>query len=70
MPERFQLIEKIAFSFVCLAAATCTAFIAYESSPDVRFGLQEGKELFIKSGQYSYACATTANDPCGQFPIQ
>jgi len=70
MPERFQLIEKIAFSFVCLAAATCTAFLAYEQSSDVRLGVQQGKELFIKSGQYSYACATTTSDPCAQFPIQ
>lgn len=70
MPERLQVLEKIAFSFVCLVAASCTAFIAYESSPDVRFDVAAGKELFIKSGQYSYACAAATNDPCAQFPIQ
>jgi hypothetical protein len=70
MPERFQLFEKIAFSFVCLAAAMCSAFIAYESSPDLRYELHAGKELFLKSGQYSYACAATAYDPCNQFPVQ
>jgi hypothetical protein len=70
MPERFQIIEKIAFSFVCLAAATCSAFIAYQSSPDLRYEVHQGKELFIKSGQYSYACAAATNDPCAQFPIQ
>ncbi|HEY1611287.1 MAG TPA: hypothetical protein VGG24_18635 [Paraburkholderia sp.] len=70
MPERFQVIEKIAFSFVCLAAAMCSAFIAYEQSPDVRVGLHAGKELVIKSGQYSYGCAAAVSDPCAQFPIQ
>jgi hypothetical protein len=70
MPERFQLIEKIAFSFVCLAAAMCSAFIAYQSSPDLRGGVHAGKELFIKSGQYSYTCGAIQNDPCAQFPIQ
>lgn len=70
MPERLQVIEKIAFSFVCLVAAMCSAFIAYESSPDVRLELHTGKELFIKSGQYSYACATASSDPCAQFPVQ
>jgi hypothetical protein len=70
MPERFQVIERIAFSLVCFAAATCTAFLAYEQSPDVRSDVQLGKELFIKSGQYSYACATTTADPCAQFPVQ
>jgi hypothetical protein len=70
MPERFQLFEKIAFSFVCLIAAMCSAFIAYESSPDLRYELHAGKELVLKSGQYSYACAATAYDPCNQFPVQ
>ncbi|PXW18353.1 hypothetical protein [Paraburkholderia caballeronis] len=70
MPERFQLLEKIAFSFVCLAAAVCTAFIAYESSPDLRLELANGKALFLKSGEYSYACATVVNDPCAQFPVE
>ncbi|HTH58784.1 MAG TPA: hypothetical protein VL689_01355 [Paraburkholderia sp.] len=70
MPERFRLLEKIAFSFVCFVTLMGTAFFAYGSSPGVRGGVQVGKELIIKSGQYSYACATTAHDPCAQFPIQ
>jgi len=70
MPERFQILEKVAFSFVCLAAAICSAFIAYEQSPAVRVGVQTGEQIFIKSGQYSYACAAATSDPCAQFPIQ
>ena len=70
MPERFQILEKIAFSFVCLAAAICTAFIAYEQSPEIRSGFHAGKELVIKSGQYSYACAAAVSNPCAQFPVQ
>lgn len=70
MPQRYQTLEKIAFSLVCLAAAMCTAFIAYESSPDLRVDVRQGKELLLKSGQYSYACGTVATDPCAQFPLQ
>ncbi|PLZ00378.1 hypothetical protein CY652_21120 [Burkholderia sp. WAC0059] len=70
MPHRYQLLEKIAFTFVVMSAALCSAFIAYETSPDLRFGLQQGKELFVKSGEYSYACSMAVNDPCAQLPVQ
>lgn len=70
MPHRYQLFEKIAFSVVVLAAAMCSTFIAWESSPDLRQGVQQGKELFLKSGEYSYACATVVADPCAQFPVE
>ncbi|WP_322788515.1 MULTISPECIES: hypothetical protein [Paraburkholderia] len=70
MPHRFQLLEKFAFSIVVLLAVMCSSYIAWESSPDLRDNLEVGKELFMKSGQYSYACATVAADPCAQFPVE
>jgi hypothetical protein len=69
--HRFQIFEKIAFSFVVMAAAACTTFIAYERSPDVRRALHVGAEILRYSGQYSYAsyaCSTPAADACGQLP--
>lgn len=70
MPHRFQLLEKFAFSIVVMLAAACSSYIAWESSPNLRDNLEVGKELFLKSGQYSYACATMAADPCAQFPVE
>ncbi|MFD1555484.1 hypothetical protein ACFSHT_07540 [Paraburkholderia silviterrae] len=70
MPHRFQLLEKFAFSIVVLLAVMCSSYIAWESSPNLRDNLEVGKELFMKSGQYSYACATVAADPCAQFPVE
>jgi hypothetical protein len=70
MPHRYQLLEKIAFTLVVLSAVTCSGFIAWESSPDFRANFQQGKDLFLKSGDYSYACATVATDPCAQFPVE
>ncbi len=70
MPPRFQLLEKVAFSFVVLSALLCSTFIAYQNSSDVRVGVHVGKELFLKSGQYSYACATVVSDPCAQVPLE
>lgn len=70
MPHRYQLLEKIAFSLVVLSAVVCSTFIAYESSPGFRDGLEEGKQLIAKSGQYSYACTTLPTDPCTQMSLQ
>ncbi|MDR3100535.1 MAG: hypothetical protein LBV73_26175 [Paraburkholderia sp.] len=70
MSHRFQLLEKFAFSIVVLFAVMCSSYIAWESSPNLRDNLEVGKELFMKSGQYSYACATVAADPCAQFPVE
>ncbi len=70
MPHRYQFLEKIAFTLVVLSAVTCSSFIAWESSPDLRANFQQGKDLFLKSGEYSYACATVATDPCAQFPVE
>ncbi|QGZ62047.1 hypothetical protein [Paraburkholderia acidisoli] len=70
MPHEHHILEKVAFSFVCLFAAMCSSYIAWESSPDLRENFQVGKELFLKSGEYSYACATTISDPCAQFPVE
>ncbi|MBN3808580.1 hypothetical protein [Paraburkholderia sp. Ac-20347] len=70
MPHRFQVFEKLAFSLVVLSAVMCSGYIAWESSPDLRANVQVGKELFLKSGEYSYACATVTADPCAQFPVE
>ncbi|MFP6558338.1 hypothetical protein WJ542_08410 [Paraburkholderia sp. B3] len=70
MPHRYQVLEKIAFTLVVLSAVMCSGFIAWESSPDFRANFQQGKDLFLKSGEYSYACATIATDPCAQFPVE
>lgn len=70
MPARFQLFERIAFSLVVLAALLCSAFIAYESSPEFRFGLHEGKELVLKSTEYSYMCASAMSQPCAQMSVE
>ncbi|CAB3786822.1 hypothetical protein LMG28688_02349 [Paraburkholderia caffeinitolerans] len=70
MSHRFQLLEKFAFSIVVLFAVTCSSYIAWESSPDLRANVAVGKELFLKSGQYSYACATVSGDPCAQYPVE
>ncbi|TAM08284.1 MAG: hypothetical protein EPN70_00655 [Paraburkholderia sp.] len=69
MPYRYQRLERFAFSLVVLSAVMCSGFIAWESSPDFRENVQQGKELVLKSGQYSYACGTVTTDPCGQFPL-
>jgi len=70
VPHQYQLLEKFAFSLVVLFAVMCSSYIAWETSPDLRENFQVGKELFLKSGEYSYACATTVADPCAQFPVE
>lgn len=70
MPHQYQLLEKFAFSLVVLFAVMCSSYIAWETSPNLRDNFQVGKELFLKSGEYSYACATTTADPCAQFPVE
>lgn len=70
MPHRYQVFEKFAFSIVVLFAATCSSYIAWETSPDLRANVQVGKELFLKSGEYSYACSAVVADPCAQFPVE
>lgn len=71
MPHRYQLLERFAFSLVFLSAVMCSGYIAWESSPDLRQNVQQGKELLLKSGEYSYdACATASGDSCAQFTLQ
>ncbi|WP_118179444.1 hypothetical protein [Paraburkholderia phosphatilytica] len=71
MPYRYQIAERFAFAFVVLSAVMCSTYIAFETSPDFRSDLQVGKELVVKSGQYStYACATMPDDPCTQLTAQ
>ncbi|MFM0337250.1 hypothetical protein [Paraburkholderia fungorum] len=68
MSNRFQLLEKIAFSLICWSAAACSAFIAYERCPDIKVVLHVGEEALRYSGQYSYVCATPVADACAQLP--
>ncbi|RQH10124.1 hypothetical protein D1Y85_01120 [Paraburkholderia dinghuensis] len=71
MPHRYQLLEKFAFSLVVLSAVTCSSYIAWESSPDLRLDFQQGKELILKSGEFTYdACATASGDSCSQFALE
>lgn len=70
MPHRFQLIERIAFSFVVLSAVACSAFIAYERCPDVKTALRYGKEAARLSGEYSATCVSPLSNPCAQLPIE
>ncbi|MGF7133448.1 hypothetical protein P3T40_004939 [Paraburkholderia sp. EB58] len=69
MPYRFQVFEKIAFSLVVLSAVACSAFIAYETSPDVRQVLHAGKTALQWSGEYSFACSAPVTDTCANFPV-
>jgi hypothetical protein len=69
MPYRFQIFEKIAFSLVVLSAVACSAFIAYETSPDVRQALHAGKTALQWSGEYSFVCASPVTDACANFPV-
>ena len=67
MPERFQVIERIAFSLVVLSAVLCSGFIAYESSPDVQAAVKVGENVMRYTGDYSFACASPMNSPCAQL---
>jgi hypothetical protein len=69
MPHRFQVFEKIAFSLVVLSALACSAFIAYETDPDVRLVLHAGKTALQWTGEYSFVCASPATDTCANFPV-
>jgi hypothetical protein len=69
MPHRFQVIERIAFSLVVLSAVACSAFIAYETSPDVRQVLHAGKTALQWSGEYSLICASPVTDACANLPV-
>ena len=69
MPYRFQIFEKIAFTLVVLSAVACSAFIAYETSPEVRQVLHAGKTALQWSGEYSFVCASPVTDACANFPV-
>jgi hypothetical protein len=69
MPQRFQVLEKIAFSLVVMSAVACSGFIAYERDPDVKIVLQAGKTAMQWSGEYSFACASPAANTCANFPM-
>lgn len=70
MPHRYQLLEKIAFSFVVLSAVMCSSYIVWESSPDLRQNFQQGKDLFLKSSEYTYTCTTVSGSTCPQFAVE
>jgi hypothetical protein len=69
MPHRFQVFERIAFSLVVLSAVACSAYIAYETDPDVRQVLHAGKTALQWSGQYSFICASPVTDACANLPV-
>jgi hypothetical protein len=69
MPPRYQLLERFAFSLVVLFALMCSAFIVWESSPDLRENVHQGKELLLKSSEYTFSCASMATEPCAGFPL-
>jgi hypothetical protein len=52
-----------------LSAVACSAFIAYETSPDVRQVLHAGKTALQWSGEYSFVCASPVTDACANFPV-
>jgi len=52
MLHRYQILERLAFASVVFSAVACSAYIAYETSPDFRSDLEFGKYLFVKSGEY------------------
>jgi len=54
---------------VVLSAVACSAFIAYETSPDVRQVLHAGKTALQWSGEYSFACSAPVTDTCANFPV-
>ncbi|TCW87637.1 hypothetical protein C5O80_05520 [Burkholderia sp. SRS-46] len=64
MPERFQAIERIVFSLICMSAVVCSAFLAYEGHPEIRDALHQGEALMRESARYSVVCAPTTADPC------
>ena len=70
MPHRYQLIERIAFSLVVLSAVACSAFIAYEQVPGVKAAMHTGEDILRQSGEYSFACASSVSDVCGQLPVE
>ncbi|MGU7769144.1 hypothetical protein ACV229_03040 [Burkholderia sp. MR1-5-21] len=64
MPERFQAIERIAFSMICMSAVVCSAFLAYAQHPEIKDALHQGEALMRESAKYSAVCAPTSADPC------
>lgn len=67
MPHRYQVLEKIAFSLVCLSAALCSSFIAYENSPDLQDAVKATKSMNWVA-DYSAVCVSPTTTPCEQFP--
>ena len=69
MPAQFQIFEKIAFSLVVMSAVLCSGYIAWETSPDFQAAVHASTAAVRWSGEYSLICASTANDPCEQLPV-
>ncbi len=69
MPHRFQVFEKIAFSLVVLSAAACSAFIAYETSPDIRQVLHAGKKPCNGAANIRSSAPRRVTDACANFPV-
>ncbi|MDE1184131.1 hypothetical protein [Paraburkholderia sp.] len=67
MPQRFQVLERIAFSLVVMSAVFCSAFIAWESNPDLQATCKTVLQL---TGEYSSVCIAASNDPCAQLPVE
>lgn len=69
MPHRYKTLEKFAFSLVVLSALACSAYIAYETNPDVKVVLQAGKSALRYAGEFSYICALPDANACAQLPM-
>ncbi len=67
MPHQFQVFERIAFSLVVLSAVVCSAFIAYESNPEVKSAVEATKNINW-AADYSAVCTSPLTNPCAQFP--
>jgi hypothetical protein len=67
MPHRYQLIEKIAFSLVCLSAAMCSSFIAYENCSVLQDAVKATKNVNWVPN-YSAVCVAPTVTSCEQFP--
>lgn len=69
MPPQLQIFEKIAFSLVVMSAVMCSGYIAWETSPDFQAAVHASAAAVRWTGDYSFMCASPANDPCEQLPV-
>jgi hypothetical protein len=67
MPNRFQRLERFAFTLVVLFALTCLATVLDRRNPDLR---QDLARAFASSTDLYAVCSRLQQDPCGPYPIQ